>query len=278
MLKIDSIQKKAIGLFNKEGNEFRVKCFVGKTSPHQDTITDFSQLFQKLKDIDNVFNPDLITITVFANGNKRSLKKFSIPEESSVNNTFNNNINPSFNGFNGLGLGNFKSTEEFLGKIEEITTKKAMDVLKEKDNQDVRKELEELKIYATDLENQNDALIKANEEHASTEKLLYTLSNVCKNIGMQKIGNHIENYLGIPPSKALPAHKDSSGIDENGSVDEKRLDIINAIADYLNETDDNTLSAIYTICSDIQGDKKNALHIYLIQCIKNYKDQISAEQ
>ena len=232
--------------------------------------------------------PDSIMITAMVDGKKTVyLQSFTDIEinESIIENTPNQsqtNINmnqeltptPSFSGFGQV------SVDEFIEK-------RIADERKDRKLEEFEKELNSKKEEIVSL---NKLIDKLEEDIVKSEKEAESLADELEEKKTMRywagFAGDILNGMGINKSKIKQPlsgflfpdgdsdnpetiQQDESGIVEDDKPKDKRSEVISLIHSYLQSIDNNTLSNVFQIFSEIEADPKKA--VFIIQQLKNIK-------
>lgn len=175
-------------------------------------------------------------------------------------------------GFQGLGEAEINALVErrFDEKKKDDDFKEMKDIVK-----DLGKENEELKTRVEELEAENEELERSLESKKQIKYYAGMLGDILESIGIRKdkLRKPLAELMGLDEKeekKQLPAKEDNSGIvdetettqePENHSSqpmsadDQKRIEIITLIGQYLNSVDNQLLGELFTIFSAIETDK-----------------------
>jgi len=151
---------------------------------------------------------------------------------------------------------------------------------------ELTEENEELHDSIEELENENTRLEQELESKKQIKYYAGMLGDIFESFGISKdrIKKPIADLMGINDSdekpKSIEAKADNSGIvDEPKSAttaeEQKRIEIITLIAEYLKTTSNQTLANVFSIFSEIEAD--NGIADKLIAYINNLKNEDHAK-
>jgi len=209
--------------------------------------------------------------------------KSKTPNQSQTNINMNQELTPSsFSGFGQI------SVDEFIEK-------RLADDRKDRKLEEFEKEL---KLKKDEIISLNKIINKLEEDVIKSEKEAESLADELEEKKTMRywagFAGDILNGMGVNKSKIkqplsgflfpdsdndsdnLKAmQQDESGIVEDDKPKDKRSEVISLIHSYLQSIDNNTLSNVFQIFSEIESDPKKA--VFIIQQLKNHQSIINSK-
>lgn len=246
---------------------YSVTIFTNNKSNNAIEMEPVGSMTRRINNVIKAEEPEIVKVDLFTESGKWLVGNVCDLRTKSVN-------QPSQN-FQGLGEAEINSIVEkrFDEKRKEYEFNEMTEAVK-----DLSDENDELKARVEELEKQNEELSQSLEQKKQIRYYAGMLGDILESIGIrkEKLSKPIAELMGIdekPEQKQIAGRSDNSEIVEDNAFqqnntstpmtddEQKRFEVISLISQFLNSVDNQLLGEIFTIFSEIEGNRNLASEI-----------------